>query len=935
MSRHMLVADANLDQTNLEETLLMDTSLSGNRSVQEQAEDRDVSALTALSAESIAEEEEEEETFMDATVNGLDETGVSEKFAELEAQLMKQASEKKTVEARAEESDDVLINVDKTEIEDGNTSSLYRTVSEVDTTMDGTLEERIQQLEDELIKEKEQKERAAQMLTEKSAEVAALEEEMVEMNSSLTATQQNSQQVGELEMRLQLLENELGRVTGERERAVALLQEKSAEVTVLEAQINELNTTASTAQDMRRQMHELEVHIQLLDDELARQKGEKESAYALLQQKSEELAALEIRINELSEVAFAAEENNRQIEELKAQVQNLEAEFASQAEEKESAAALLQQKSAEVSTLEARISELTAATSVAQESSQKQVEELETRIQMLESELAMQVEERESAFALLQEKSEEMKALERKISELTAMASTAENSSKQIEEFKAQMQMYEAELARHAEEKESANVVLHQKSEEIAALEARINELTEIASVAEDSNRQIEEFKAQMQLHEAELARHAEEKESTNAVLKEKSDKVTALEIQINDLTVAASVVQETSQKQVEGFETRIQMLESELARHAAEKEGGNTLLQEKAEEIKALEHQISELTAIASAAEDSNRQVEKLKAQMQLYETELTKQAEEKESVAALLKEKSEEATTLQGQMNDLTAAASVSQENSQKQIEGLGTRIQMLESELAMQGEEKESASALLQEKSEEMQALERKISELTVMASTAENSSKQIEEFKAQMQLYEAELTRQAEEKESAAALLQQRSEEVTTLQGQMNDLTASASVTQENSQKQIEGLGTRIQMLESELTRHAEEKEGANALLNERSTRVAALEAEMEKMSSAMAASQQNGLQREALESRIQLLEAELEQEREKSRQSVAKMEETLDEVDEIEERLTSEAVRWKRLYMELKKGVDKENAMMQAAVSGWAHTNIQLEKMSLF
>ena len=75
MSRRMLVADANLDQTNLEETLLMDTSLSGNRSVQEQGEDRDVSALTALSAESIAEEEEEEETFMDATVNGLDETG--------------------------------------------------------------------------------------------------------------------------------------------------------------------------------------------------------------------------------------------------------------------------------------------------------------------------------------------------------------------------------------------------------------------------------------------------------------------------------------------------------------------------------------------------------------------------------------------------------------------------------------------------------------------------------------------------------------------------------------------------------------------------------------------------------------------------------------------------------------------------------------------
>ena len=61
------------------------------------------------------------------------------------------------------------------------------------------------------------------------------------------------------------------------------------------------------------------------------------------------------------------------------------------------------QKSVEVSTLESRISELTASASVVQENGQKQIEELETRIQMLESELAMQVEERESAFALLQE----------------------------------------------------------------------------------------------------------------------------------------------------------------------------------------------------------------------------------------------------------------------------------------------------------------------------------------------------------------------------------------------------------------------------------------------------------------------------------------------------------------------------------------------------
>ena len=55
-----------------------------------------------------------------------------------------------------------------------------------------------------------------------------------------------------------------------------------------------------------------------------------------------------------------------------------------------------------------------------------------------------------------------MQSLERKISELSAMASAAEDSNRQIEEFKAQMQLYEAELARHAEEKESANALLHQ-----------------------------------------------------------------------------------------------------------------------------------------------------------------------------------------------------------------------------------------------------------------------------------------------------------------------------------------------------------------------------------------------------------------------------------------------------------------------------------------
>ena len=55
---------------------------------------------------------------------------------------------------------------------------------------------------------------------------------------------------------------------------------------------------------------------------------------------------------------------------------------------------------------------------------------------------------------------------------------------------------------------------------------------------------------------------------------------------------------------------------------------------------MKALEHKISELTAMASATEDSNRQMEELKAQMQMYEVDLTKQTEEKECVAALLKE-------------------------------------------------------------------------------------------------------------------------------------------------------------------------------------------------------------------------------------------------------------------------------------------------------
>ena len=55
---------------------------------------------------------------------------------------------------------------------------------------------------------------------------------------------------------------------------------------------------------------------------------------------------------------------------------------------------------------------------------------------------------------------------------------------------------------------------------------------------------------------------------------------------------------------------------------------------------MKALEHRISELTAMASAAEDRNKQIEEFKAQMQIYEAELARHAGEKESVAALLKE-------------------------------------------------------------------------------------------------------------------------------------------------------------------------------------------------------------------------------------------------------------------------------------------------------
>ena len=61
--------------------------------------------------------------------------------------------------------------------------------------------------------------------------------------------------------------------------------------------------------------------------------------------------------------------------------------------------------------------------------------------------------------------------------------------------------------------------------------------------------------------------------------------------------------------------------------------------------------------------------------------------------------------------------------------------------------------------------------------------------------------------------------QKSVEVSTLESRISELTASASVVQENGQKQIEELETRIQMLESELARHAEEKENAAGLLQE--------------------------------------------------------------------------------------------------------------------
>ena len=70
--------------------------------------------------------------------------------------------------------------------------------------------------------------------------------------------------------------------------------------------------------------------------------------------------------------------------------------------------------------------------------------------------------------------------------------------------------------------------------------------------------------------------------------------------------------------------------------------------------------------------------------------------------------------------------------------------------------------------------------------------------------------------------------QKSAEVFTLEARISELTAAASVAQENGQKQIEELETRIQMLESELTKNAEEKESSAALLQEVRREIALLQ-----------------------------------------------------------------------------------------------------------
>jgi chromosome segregation ATPase len=445
------------------------------------------------------------------------------------------------------------------------------------------------------------------------------------------------------------------------------------------------NPTEMLTNALQRQ-GELEAALEVLKiakTELEREKAEKEDEIKLLQTQKDELEQRPTQ-DTLEQIKEALEATKRKKDETNTEAQRLEkalnkaneqlhteqTTLHNQQEELNKIKVQLEEKTQKLNELETKNKEETEtfeSTLKEQQQTIEQLKERETNSETAISATKAEIKQLQGDKANAEEKVEKITQdnieLNKKINAQQETIQQLEKETKESKELQIELQ----------QKKETVDEQVRAKQEEILRLQQQVDELKKLETELQEKTHELEKLKA--------------DKETTENVLRDKSQKVDELTSTVTTTAVDNKrLEQELSQLQ----QTQEKIKELEIAKAQLEKEKNEEIqhvakqVQDKQEEILSLQRQAGKLKKLETKLQEKTSELEKLKADKKTTENALHDKSQKVDELTSTVTTTEADNTRLEQELNQLRPQlqqANKEKDEKDKQVKQLQAKNAELE--------------------------------------------------------------------------------------------------------------------------------------------------------------------------------------------------------------------------------------------------------------
>ncbi|CAH1784367.1 unnamed protein product [Owenia fusiformis] len=563
--------------------------------------------------------------------------------------------------------------------------------------LDDSLKYELDQLRDELEKEKIEKHRYCNTIDELHSKVNGLEMSLEMANENLSLVEELNVTIGDLEHKLHT--------------EVQYKEEVEDKASKFEVNVKSLQTELKTAQEKADTAAEKVTQLEDILDNLSDKCRRLEKQNVQLETDLNKLNDADSELKK--DLASSENDTKEKVNELESKIAVVNEQLKSTLEEYAQKTNELKDKSAKLTSLtnelnDARDSEQNRITELSQ--CKVKEKELKSKINQLESDLEMQSQLKLEALNNIEKNSEDYKtSLANLESQISTLKESENSLNQQIADFVVKCKALKDELNK----KETNAIELENTLE--TDLSLKNNKLQELQTTIEDKQVKITDLESAIKSVQLELTNRDETIQklkdglkSKDSVLAKRDAKIVDLEEVVKTKQDAEKAVVEDSSHEIETLKVKVRELESKIAEETNRTKEMSSALAEKQKYLDDLSH---DLDTRESSIDAYNKQISLLKNETTLLQEQVDKTQERESNLRGQLQEASQKLEEQHKQLNELEDKLS----ESEKAKRSLDERNTQLKETISSSKLEAESNSGKYKELEEEHNSVKKQLADL----------------------------------------------------------------------------------------------------------------------------------------------------------------------------------------------------------------------------